>query len=99
MFQDIPKPNESINGLKKYDLGSVSTSSGTSVTVNVTSSIPNYSSLTVDNFYYDVTSVPIGSTSGGITMSISKSYNASTGVLTISRSSGGYTVGKLYAFV
>lgn len=98
MFSDMPRPNGGSGGdLKKYYIGSVQTSSATT-TINIQSYVPNPSLLTVDNFYYDVNTVNVGATGGGLNFSISKSYNASTGVFTLTRTAGANSTGDLYVF-
>lgn len=60
---------------------------GNSITIDCTS-INNYSKLTVDNFLFDIISATYfgGGTQG--VRGINKSYNSSTGTLTIEMTSG-----------
>lgn len=62
--------------------------SGTGVSVDVSSLIPNYTSLTAANFYLDLTELDINATSTGSgSTTVIKTYNASTGIFTFSRAS------------
>jgi hypothetical protein len=65
-------------------------------------SIANYSQLTSADFFIDVTRVFTSATSTSGSSNITKSYNASTGILTISApasgaSGGGGFVANVYA--
>ena len=85
-------------GTQVYEVGTLTSS--TPMTFNVSSTIPNYQNLTADNFVLSCTGIYYGDgLSSGTTYSYTKSYNASTGVLTLSRGSGYYLVGKVIAIV
>ena len=84
---DITSGIEGINPgtLQRVKIGSFSGgNSDNSFTFDCTN-IPNYQNLTVDNFTYEYTGITGGSSDGTNSASCSpkKSYNASTGVLTL----------------
>ena len=94
MSEQLASLQKYIGGYDLYDLGALSTM--TPQTVNVLSIIPNYKELTVDNFYLSATGFY---TNTAVTVNYTKSYNTSTGVLTLSREYNGYLIGRLIAIV
>ena len=82
------------NALKNVGVGKIvrkkigSWSNSSYVNINCTS-IPNYKSLTSDNFTYEFTSITgMCDVKGSHVINPSKSYNATTGVLSISNLTG-----------
>jgi len=71
------------NEKKLWDVGNVFGEMSTSISV---SSIPGYSNFTNSNFVLDITSITLPEEAFG-TINFTKSYNPSTGVLTINRNS------------
>ena len=63
-----------------------SNASGTYESTVSFSDVANYQSLTVDNFFVDLSSFTLPDKNSG-TINITKTYNSSTGALTVSRSS------------
>ena len=95
----IAKSNSNLKTVELVKSGSMSAASAT-LSINLTD-VSGYKNLTADNFIVEFTRLQLtntGNTNAGTGISISKSYNASTGVLTLT-SSGNNNCGCTFGFV